>query len=83
MNTYIPKINWSKKKILITGHTGFKGSWLSLIFTLLGANIYGYSLKPRRKDIFYTKLKKKINFNKEKFNDICNLNSLSDFVKKK
>ncbi len=32
-----------KKKILITGHTGFKGTWLSLIFDLLGAKVYGIS----------------------------------------
>ncbi len=35
---------FSDKKILITGHTGFKGSWLSLWLSQLGANIYGISL---------------------------------------
>lgn len=34
------------KKILITGHTGFKGSWLSILFHKLGANVYGYALDP-------------------------------------
>lgn len=34
------------KKILITGHTGFKGAWLSIWLTKLGANIVGYALKP-------------------------------------
>lgn len=34
---------WKGKKILVTGHTGFKGSWLSLWFQKLNANIYGYS----------------------------------------
>ena len=34
------------KKVLVTGHTGFKGSWLSLILTKLGANVTGYSLNP-------------------------------------
>ena len=38
---------WDKKKILITGNTGFKGSWLSLWLLMLGANVYGFSLKPR------------------------------------
>lgn len=37
---------WNKKKVLITGHTGFKGSWLSLWLKLYGANITGYSLDP-------------------------------------
>ena len=31
------------KKIVITGHTGFKGSWLSLWLNYLGANVYGIS----------------------------------------
>lgn len=34
------------KKVLITGHTGFKGSWLSLLLHKLGAHIYGYALEP-------------------------------------
>jgi len=34
------------KNILITGHTGFKGSWLALWLTELGANVIGYSLDP-------------------------------------
>jgi CDP-glucose 4,6-dehydratase len=34
------------KKVLVTGHTGFKGSWLSLWLTELGANVIGYSLEP-------------------------------------
>ena len=35
--------NFKNKKILITGHTGFKGTWLTAIFTLFGAKIYGIS----------------------------------------
>lgn len=37
---------WNNKKVLITGHTGFKGSWMSLWLTRLGAQVIGYSLKP-------------------------------------
>lgn len=37
---------WKNKKVLITGHTGFKGSWLTLILSNLGAKIYGYALNP-------------------------------------
>ncbi len=37
---------WRKKKVLITGHTGFKGSWLSLWLQSLGAQVTGYSLVP-------------------------------------
>jgi CDP-glucose 4,6-dehydratase len=34
------------KKVLITGHTGFKGSWLSIWLKELGADVYGYALAP-------------------------------------
>ena len=37
---------FNKKTILITGHTGFQGTWLSLWLNLLGANVVGYSLNP-------------------------------------
>ena len=68
--------NFKGKKILITGHTGFKGSWLTTIFCLLGSNVYGISknfptnfykslnLKKVKKSIFdlsnYKKTKSKI-----------------------
>lgn len=38
------KMFWCGKKVFITGHTGFKGSWLSLWLKLLGAEIVGYAL---------------------------------------
>ena len=34
---------WKNKNVLVTGHTGFKGSWLSLWLKLLGGNLYGIS----------------------------------------
>jgi len=37
---------YKNKKILITGHTGFKGAWLSLILLSMGAKVSGISLKP-------------------------------------
>ena len=37
---------WSNKKVFLTGHTGFKGSWLSLWLQQLGANVTGYALQP-------------------------------------
>jgi CDP-glucose 4,6-dehydratase len=38
---------WRNKTVLITGHTGFKGAWLSLWLSSLGARIVGFSLRPR------------------------------------
>jgi CDP-glucose 4,6-dehydratase len=37
---------WQRKKVFLTGHTGFKGSWLSLWLQMLGAEVVGYSLSP-------------------------------------
>ncbi|HKD35181.1 MAG TPA: CDP-glucose 4,6-dehydratase, partial [Pirellulales bacterium] len=37
---------WHGRKVFLTGHTGFKGSWLSLWLARLGANVVGFSLAP-------------------------------------
>jgi len=37
---------WSDKKVFVTGHTGFKGGWLSLWLQQLGAQVTGYALQP-------------------------------------
>ena len=69
------------KKIFITGHTGFKGSWLAYILYLSGAKVVGYSLKPKNKfDNFYLlKLDKKI---KNYYSDVRDHKNLLDKIKK-
>ena len=54
---------WKNKRVLITGHTGFKGGWLSLWLSYLGTNVLGYSLKPKGKKNFFNtiNLSKEIN----------------------
>lgn len=37
---------WNGKRVLITGHTGFKGSWMTKVLCMLGADVTGYSLEP-------------------------------------
>jgi CDP-glucose 4,6-dehydratase len=37
---------WQGKRVLVTGHTGFKGSWLSLWLNLMGAEVSGFALHP-------------------------------------
>jgi CDP-glucose 4,6-dehydratase len=37
---------WKGKRVFLTGHTGFKGSWLSIWLNELGADVYGYALDP-------------------------------------
>ena len=66
---------FKNKKILITGHTGFKGSWLSLWFKSLGANVLGVSndIPTYPSHFKLINLEKKI---KSKFFDITNLKKL-------
>lgn len=41
------------KRVFITGHTGFKGSWLCKILTIAGATVKGYSLSPDREESLF------------------------------
>lgn len=45
---------WEGKKVLITGHTGFKGGWLSHWLIELGAEVIGYSLRPSTQPNLFT-----------------------------
>ena len=72
---------FKKKKIFITGHTGFKGSWLTYILYLSGARIMGYSLKPKNNyDNFYLLgLDKKI---KSSYGDVRDESNLKSKIEK-
>ena len=63
------------KNVLITGHTGFKGSWLSLILYNFGANVYGYSLplEDKKNHFDLLNLKKLINHNEGDVRDYSRL----------
>lgn len=52
-NLGLKKDFWSGKRVLLTGHTGFKGGWASLMLTMLGAKVHGLSLPPTEDSIFY------------------------------
>ncbi len=56
---------WKNKRVLITGHSGFKGTWLSIWMKILGAEVTGISLPPLNKRNIFTiiDLKKKIDKN--------------------
>lgn len=45
---------WSGKRVFVTGHTGFKGSWLALWLADMGANVYGYALTPQTEPNLFT-----------------------------
>jgi CDP-glucose 4,6-dehydratase len=48
---------WKNNNVLITGHTGFKGGWLSFFLKNLGVNISGYALNPLGKNNFFNSTK--------------------------
>ncbi len=76
------KYFWKGKKVLITGHTGFKGIWLSLVLNELGSSVAGYSLKPRKVDNFYKKIRNKEIFRLESFGDINDKKKVTNIFKK-
>lgn len=46
---------WKGKKVFLTGHTGFKGSWLSLWLQNMEANVTGYAFEPQTNPSFFVK----------------------------
>ena len=52
MNFQDLKEFYAGKRVFVTGHTGFKGSWLCLLLELLGAKVYGYALDAEEGELF-------------------------------
>lgn len=71
---------WKNKKVLITGHTGFKGTWLSKILVGLQADVTGYALEPKEeKNLFQmSKIEDQMN---SIYGDIRDLNKLMKIFK--
>jgi len=66
---------YSGKKVLITGHTGFKGTWLSKILCMSGAEVTGYSLAPSLEKSFYIETNIGSSLHSV-YSDICDLEQL-------
>ena len=78
----LEKLNfWKNKTVLITGHTGFKGTWLTIWLNKLGAKVIGYSLEEYPNDEFFnsTNIHKKIT---DCRGNICNFNNLKSVFDK-
>ncbi len=69
---------YREKKVFLTGHTGFKGSWLSLWLTKLGAKVCGYSLEPNTNPSMFEELNIKDKIYKSIYGDIINANKLEE-----
>ncbi len=71
---------YKNKKVFITGHTGFKGSWLTAVLLKFGAQVTGFSLKDEKKKNY----EKFINFKKIKniYGDVSDFKKLKSEIKK-
>ena len=68
------------KKVLITGHTGFKGSWLSIILDYLGAEVFGVSIDSNTNKGVYSACDMKKKLLVDKRIDICDKDKLKEFI---
>ena len=82
MNTKINSRFWKNKKVFVTGHTGFKGSWLCIILNLLGAKITGYALKPKSNPNLFKLAKVGNLINKSIIADVRDFKRLNYEIKK-
>lgn len=73
---------WKNKKVLITGNTGFKGSHLTLFLKNLGAEVYGYSLKPNVTESLFYELNIDSMVSEQKYANIKNIRELNKFCLK-
>lgn len=73
---------WTNKKVLVTGHTGFKGSWLSLVLSKLGARVVGYALDSQFDSGLYVQAEVRENLLSSEIADIRDFDKLYCYIKK-
>ena len=73
---------WNGKTVFLTGHTGFKGSWLALWLLKLGARVHGYSLSPPTVPNMFDVIDIKSSLSSHTISDIRDLDSLRSAVSK-
>ncbi len=71
---------WLNKRVLVTGHTGFKGGWLSLWLNELGVDIHGFSLPPTLHSVFYNSVYAEGFVWEETFADISVIQNITECI---
>jgi len=69
---------WQGKRVFLTGHTGFKGGWLSLWLQSMGAEVHGYALKPPTETNFFTEADVAQGMENSHIADIRNISKLRE-----
>ena len=72
---------WKNKRVLVTGHTGFKGGWLSLWLAELGAQVHGYALPPNTSPSFFEECTLRPRLASSTIADIRDADTLSSTLK--
>lgn len=67
---------WRGRRVFLTGHTGFKGGWLALWLSEIGAEVHGFALPPEHGRGIYTAAAVQDRLARETFADICDRASL-------
>jgi CDP-glucose 4,6-dehydratase len=71
---------WKHRKVFITGHTGFKGGWMSIWLSHLGAEVTGFSLPPTGSSSFFKNVSVENSITKSIYADIRNLELLKKSI---
>jgi len=73
---------WASKKVFLTGHTGFKGGWLSIWLSMMGAKVTGFSLAPNTTPSLFEVAKIDLLLEASHIGNICDLRLLQSTLVK-
>ena len=69
---------WRNRSVFVTGCTGFKGGWISLWLSVLGARVHGYSLEPPTLPSFFDETNLAARLSSLVIADVLDLTSLKE-----
>ena len=72
---------WQGRSVFLTGHTGFKGGWIALWLSRLGAKVHGYALAPPTTPNFYSETKLRERVQNSDLGDIRDLRKLTSAMR--
>lgn len=72
---------WSEKRVLVSGHNGFKGTWLSLLLNELGAKVSGFSIFPYTNPSLSSEVSLNASISRHEILDIRDAEAVRDFVR--